>query len=63
MFDLSKISDVKVDRIEMSDSMDFCNSYISEATYNGREMTESELDDLNNNYGEFVYDAVIKSIF
>jgi len=61
--DLSKISEVEVDGVEMSDAMDFCNSYISAANYDGREMTEDELEDLNENHRDFVYEKVIESIY
>ncbi len=61
--DLSKIDNVTCGGIDHSDYPDFCDSYIESADYDGREMTEKELDELNNNYGEFVYSKVIESIY
>jgi hypothetical protein len=55
--DYSKISDIEVDGIDMSDYPDFCDAYIVSASYEGRDMTDEELDLLNND-GQSVYDAV-----
>ncbi len=61
--DLSKIDNVTCGGIDYSDYPDFSNSYIESADYDGREMTEKELDELNSNYSEFVYSKVIESIY
>ena len=58
--DYSKITDVEVDGIDYSDYPDFCDAYICGATYDGREMTEEEIEDLDSG---FVYDEVIKQVF
>jgi hypothetical protein len=55
--DYSKIEDVDVDGIDTSDYPDFCDAYISSATYKGRAMTDRELDRLNDD-SDFVYSAV-----
>ena len=55
--DYAKISDVEVDGIDTADYPDFCDAFISYAEYEGREMTDKELDILNND-GDFVYEAV-----
>jgi len=60
--DYSKISDIDVDGIDTRDYPDFCDAFISSAFYDGREMTDEELDVLNENY-DFVYDEVHKRIF
>ena len=44
--DYSKISNVFVNGIDMADYGDFCDAYIESADYEGREMTEDELEDL-----------------
>lgn len=56
--DLTKIKDVEVEGIDTRDYPDFVDAFISSATYEGREMTEEELDHLNENYSDFVYDKV-----
>ena len=59
--DYSQITDIEVEDIDYRDAPDFCDAYISRATYFGREMTELELEILNNN-SQFVYDTVISKI-
>ena len=58
--DTSKISDIEVEDVMLSDFPDFCDAYIASATYDGRDMTEEELDELNEDT-DFVYKAVIWS--
>lgn len=60
--DYSKIDDVEVDGIHSWDSPDFCDAYISSATYKGRPMTEKELDKLNSD-SDFVYEAVMNKLY
>ena len=51
--DYSKISNVQVGGIDMQDYPDFCDAYIESADYGDREMTDEELDILNQD-GEFI---------
>ena len=51
--DYSKISNVQVGGVDMSDYPDFCDAYIESADYGDREMTDEELDILNQD-GEFI---------
>jgi len=64
--DLTKVCDVEVDGIDTRDYPDFCDAFISEAWYkdtNGiRELTETELDWLNEQH-DFVYEQVEKWLF
>jgi len=60
--DYSKISDVEVDGIDTRDYPDFCDAYISYAEYDGREMTDEELDVLNED-SDFVYSAVENHLY
>jgi hypothetical protein len=55
--DYSKIDNIKVDGIDYSDYPDFCDAYIASADYDGRAMTDEELDLLNEDY-DFVYSAL-----
>lgn len=67
MIDTSKLSDIEIDNVKMSDYPDFCDAYISAAIIeeNGiwRDLTEEELNELNDEYPEFVYQKAVKSIF
>lgn len=51
--DYSKISNVQVGGVDMQDYPDFCDAYIESADYGDREMTDEELDILNQD-GEFI---------
>ena len=55
--DYTKISDVEVEGIDTADYPDFCDAFIASADYDGREMTDMELDTLNDD-SDFVYGAV-----
>ena len=60
--DYSKISNVFVDGIDMEDYGDFCDAYIESADYDGREMTEEELEVLNED-SQFVNEAVFAQLY
>lgn len=59
--DYKKITDLEISGIDYADYPDFCDSYISNAWYDGVEMTDEQLDKLNDD-SDFVYDAVINWI-
>ena len=56
-----EVEDIEIEDIETSDYPDFCNAYISNATINGKEATEEELDTLNDD-SDFVYECVLDYI-
>jgi hypothetical protein len=60
--DYSKISNVQVGGIDMEDFPDFCDAYIESADYDDREMTDEELDILNED-GCFVSEAAHESLY
>lgn len=60
--DYTKIKDVEVDGIDTSDYPDFCDAYITSATYKGREMTDEELDVLNED-SSYIYDRITDKIY
>lgn len=60
--DYRKIENVVVDGIDHKDYPDFCDAYISSADYDGKEMTEEQLDEINED-SDLVYDYVIKQVF
>ena len=60
-FDYSKISNVMVDGIDMEDYGDFCDAYITSADYNGKPMTDEQIEELNND-SEFVNQSVFAQI-
>tara|TARA_R110001632_G_scaffold70548_1_gene164291 strand:- start:569 stop:760 length:192 start_codon:yes stop_codon:yes gene_type:complete len=60
--DYTKIEDVEVDGIDTNDYPDFCDAYIAAAAYKGREMTDEELDTLNED-DSYVYDKVTDNMY
>ena len=59
--DTSKVTDTEIEGVVLSDYPDFCDAYIANATYDGREITEEELEELNEDR-DFIYEAAIESI-
>jgi len=57
IFDYKKIKHIEVDGIDHSDAPDFSDAYISYAEYDGRKMTDEEIDQLNED-SDFVYESV-----
>lgn len=57
--DYSLIEDIQIDGIDHRDAPDYVDAYISSAYYDGREMTQDELDLLNED-SAFVYECVIE---
>lgn len=58
-----KIDMASIDmHIDTSDYPDFVDSYILKADYDGRPMTDAELDVLNDD-SDFVYEQILKRIY
>ena len=62
ILDYSQIDDVEVDGIDTRDYPDFCDAFIASASYMGRDMTEEELDKLNED-SDYVYEAVERRLY
>ena len=60
--DYTKLSDIEVEGIDYADYPDFCDAYISDAKLNGINLTDKELELLNEN-SQFVYECVEKHIY
>ena len=59
--DYSKINNVKIGGLDMADYPDFCDAYIESADYGDRELTEDELNILNED-SEFISEEAHKSL-
>ncbi len=59
--DYSKIDNVEIDGIDFKDRPDYSDAHIISADYDGKPMTEEQLEDLNKD-SDFVHEEVIKSI-
>tara|TARA_R110000868_G_scaffold12709_2_gene60227 strand:+ start:144 stop:344 length:201 start_codon:yes stop_codon:yes gene_type:complete len=60
--DYRKISNILVGGIDMEDYGDFCDAYIESADYDSREMTEEELEAINED-SQFVNEAVFSQLY
>jgi len=56
------IDNIEVDGIDTKDYPDFCDAFIASADYDGKEMTEEQLDELNEDR-DFVYECVENHLF
>lgn len=61
-FEYSKIHNLDFDGIDTKDYPDFCDAYISGGYYDGEELTEEQIEFLNND-GDFVYERLMDFIF
>jgi len=59
--DYKLIDNVEFDGIDYTDYPDFCDAYISSADYNGIEMTDEQLNELNNDV-DLVYELLTNYI-
>ena len=59
--DYEKIDNIEMDNIYTWDYPDFCDAFIDSADYNGKEMTNEQLEEINNN-SDFVYECVLNYI-
>tara|TARA_R100001244_G_scaffold97320_1_gene72914 strand:- start:151 stop:336 length:186 start_codon:yes stop_codon:yes gene_type:complete len=60
--DYTKIDNVEIDGIDTNDYPDFCDAFIANADYEGKEMTDEQLDELNQD-SDFVYEKVQEHLF
>lgn len=60
--DYKKITDIELDNIRMDDYPDFCDAFIQSATCGDRELTEEELDILNEDR-EYVHQKVWEYLY
>ena len=59
--DYKKITDIEFEDIDHGDYPDYCDAFISSANYEGRDMTEEELEKLNQD-SDFVYEELMNYI-
>lgn len=59
--DYSKLEDIRIAKINHRDHPDYVDAFIESATIDGRELTESELDELNED-SSFVHEQVLERL-
>ena len=57
--DYSKIKSIEFDGIDYKDAPDYCDAYIVSAEYDGEEMTEEQIESLNDDR-DFVYQMLME---
>jgi hypothetical protein len=60
---LSQIENMEFEGVDFSDYPDFVDAFLVSADIDGRELTEEEIDYLNDEHYEFVNESVFDSIF
>ena len=61
--DIKKIDNMEFEGVDFKDYPDFVDAFLVAADYDGKEMTEEQIDYINDEYHEFVYEQVYDSIF
>jgi hypothetical protein len=62
VIDFHQVTDIEFDDVCHADYPDYCDAYISSATYKGRPATEQELDLINDN-SSFVHEELWNFIY
>jgi len=60
--DYNLINTIQLDGVDMKDYPDFCDAYIVSACYDGRQMNDEQLEELNEDR-DFVYECVQNYLF
>tara|TARA_R100000951_G_scaffold33959_1_gene29003 strand:- start:6723 stop:6908 length:186 start_codon:yes stop_codon:yes gene_type:complete len=60
--DYKLIDNIKIEGIDFKDYPDFCDAFISSAYYNGKPMTDDQLDEINDD-SDFVYECLQNHLF
>ncbi len=58
----AQISNIQIDGLDPRDYPDFCDAFIMDAQVDGRQATDEELDQMNDD-GEFRYESVEASLY
>ena len=61
MIDFKQIDNIEIDGIDHKDYPDYCDAFITACDYKGREATEEELEEINQD-SDFVHNKVWDSL-
>ena len=61
--DLKKIDNMEFEGIDFADYPDFVDAFLVTADYNGKELTEEQIDYINDAHYDFVNEQVYTSLF
>ena len=59
MIDLSQVNDIEFSGVDNGDYPDYSDAFIESATYKGRDMLQEEMDELMDDYRDFVYNQIM----
>ena len=59
--ELHKITDVEIENMDMKDYPDFSDAFISYGYYKNRDLTELELDYINDFRPEFIQEQIFET--
>ncbi len=59
---LAEVFDVEWEDVDPYDHPDYCDAFISSATYKGRDMTEEERDWLMDQHSEWCFEDMMESL-
>jgi hypothetical protein len=61
----TNLTDVQIEGIDYNDAMDFCDAYVSYAVYEDtlEPLSDEDLDELNSNHSDLVYELVLEHIY
>jgi hypothetical protein len=62
-YDLNLITDIDIEGIDMRDYPDFCDAFLVGATYKGRELTDEELERIQDSNPDWFYEQVWDYIY
>jgi hypothetical protein len=62
LLDYKKIRNIEFNGINHQDCPDYCDAYIVSAEYDGKEMTETQIEELNDDRG-FVYESLMDYLY
>jgi len=61
-FDYKLFTDVTFEGIDHRDYPDYCDAFIASAEYDGRELSDEELDELNED-SDLVYELLTDNLY
>ena len=61
--DIKKIDNMEFEGVDFRDYPDFVDAFLVAADYDGKEMTEEQIDYINDEHYDFVNEQVYDSIF
>lgn len=62
-FNLDLVDNVDIEGVDMSDYPDFCDAFISYADYDGVEMTEEQIIQMEEDYPDWRYEQIENSLY